>query len=78
MGDSGTRDGLLRRKDPILPGKTGAIKVHYDTKRVGSFEKTVTVASNGKTPSKTLKIKGTVKAAPVAPATSTTSPTTVH
>lgn len=55
-------------KEPIKPGETGVIKVHYDTKRVGSFEKTVTVASNGKTASKTLKIKGVVKAAP-APAT---------
>lgn len=61
-------------KEPIKPGETGTIKVHYDTKRVGSFEKTVTVASNGKTASKTLKIKGTVKAAPAPAATSTTAP----
>ena len=45
----------------------------YDTKRVGSFEKTVTVSSNGKSPSKTLKIKGTVKAA-ATPAPSGTPP----
>lgn len=61
-------------KEPILPGKEGVIKVHYDTKRVGSFEKTVTVASNGKTPSKTLKIKGTVKAAPAPAGTATVAP----
>ena len=61
-------------KEPIKPGETGAIKVHYDTKRVGSFEKTVTVSSNGKTPSKTLRIKGTVKAAPAPAATSTVAP----
>lgn len=61
-------------KEPIKPGETGVIKVHYDTKRVGSFEKTVTVASNGKVASKTLKIKGTVKAAPAPAATSTVSP----
>jgi hypothetical protein len=48
-------------KDPVKPGETAVIKVHYDTKRVGNFEKTVTVVSNGKTPSKTLKIKGVVK-----------------
>ncbi len=61
-------------KEPIKPGETGIIKVHYDTKRVGSFEKTVTVASNGKAASKTLKIKGTVKAAPAPAGTSTTTP----
>ncbi|TAL61764.1 MAG: DUF1573 domain-containing protein [Bacteroidetes bacterium] len=65
-------------KEPIKPGETGSIKVHYDTKRVGSFEKTITVASNGKTASKTLKIKGTVKAAATPAATSTVSPTPGH
>lgn len=48
-------------KDPIKPGDTGVIKVHYDTKRVGNFEKTVTVNSNGKNATIILKIKGTVK-----------------
>ncbi|MBI4945104.1 MAG: DUF1573 domain-containing protein [Bacteroidetes bacterium] len=61
-------------KDPIKPGETGIIKVHYDTKRPGSFEKTVTVSSNAKTPSKTLKIHGTVKAAPAPAGTVTASP----
>jgi len=61
-------------KEPIQPGKEGIIKVHYDTKRVGSFEKTVTVSSNGKTPSKTLKIKGTVKAAATPAGTTTVTP----
>jgi Protein of unknown function (DUF1573) len=61
-------------KEPIAPGATGVIKVHYDTKRVGSFEKTVTVSSNGKTASKTLKIKGTVKAA-ASPAAGTSTAT---
>ena len=65
-------------KEPIKPGATGHIKVHYDTKRVGSFEKTVTVSSNSKTPSKTLKIKGTVKPAPSTAGTATTSPTAPH
>ena len=65
-------------KDPIKPGETGVIKVHYDTKRVGSFEKTVTVSSNGKTPSKTLKIRGTVEAAPPAPAGTTTVAPAAH
>ena len=63
-------------KDPIKPGESAVIKVHYDTKRPGSFEKTVTVSSNAKTSSKVLKIHGNVEAAPPAPAgTVTTSPT---
>ncbi len=51
-------------KDPIPPGGTAVVKVHYDTKRVGSFEKQVTIVSNGKVPTKILKIKGTVKPDP--------------
>jgi len=62
-------------KEPIKPGETGSIKVHYDTKRVGSFEKTVTVSSNGRTASKTLKIKGTVKAAAATAGSTTPAPT---
>src|ERR1051326_911550 len=58
-------------KDPVKPGETAVIKVHYDTKRVGNFEKTVTVVSNAKTASKVLKIKGVVKP----DATPTTTPT---
>ncbi len=63
-------------KEPIKPGASGVIKVHYATDRVGQFEKTVTLTSNADTPSKVLKIKGVVKPdatpaatpAPVAPA----------
>ncbi len=46
---------------PILPGKTGQIEVKYDTKRVGPIRKAITVTSNADTPTKVLKIKGTVK-----------------
>lgn len=35
-------------KEPIMPGDTNKIKVKYDTKRTGSFTKTVTVTSNSK------------------------------
>ena len=47
---------------PIAPGKKGKIKVSYNpTGRPGSFEKTVTVRTNG-TPGKVrLKIRGVVK-----------------
>jgi hypothetical protein len=51
--------------EPILPGKTVSIKVKYDTKRPGPFEKNVTISSNSKEPSKVVKIKGVVEAAPV-------------
>ncbi len=46
---------------PILPGNTGEIQVKYDTKRVGPIRKAITVTSNADTPTKVLKIKGTVK-----------------
>jgi len=51
-------------KEPILPGKTGIIKVHYDTKRVGPISKTVTVQSNAISGTQTIQIKGTIEAAP--------------
>jgi hypothetical protein len=47
-------------KDPIAPGKTGEIKVKYDTKRVGPIRKTITVYSNAEVPAKSIKIKGKV------------------
>lgn len=50
--------------EPILPGKSGVIKVKYDTKREGRFEKNVTVTSNAKYASKKVRIKGEVKAKP--------------
>ena len=49
---------------PIKPGETQVIKVTYDTKRAGNFNKTVTVTSNAKTPSKLLTIKGKGEPAP--------------
>lgn len=52
-------------KEPILPGKTGVIKVKYDTQRVGGIYKTVTVNSNAKSGNVVLTIKGNVKAKPV-------------
>jgi len=46
------------QKEPVLPGKTGEIKVIYDTKRIGNFHKSITVSSNAK--NVILRIKGTV------------------
>lgn len=49
-------------KEPILPGKTGVIKVQYNAASPGSFNKSITVMSNAKTPTKVLYVKGTVDA----------------
>lgn len=51
-------------QEPILPGKGGVIKVKYDTKRQGRFEKNVTVTTNGKFATVKIKIKGEIKPPP--------------
>ncbi len=48
-------------KEPVMSTQTGIIKVHYDTKRLGAFTKTVTINSNAKTDTKVLTIKGVVE-----------------
>lgn len=60
-------------KEPIMPGKSAKIKVVYDSNRLGSFSKTITVLSNGKTGTIYLTIKGNVEAKPAQP----TSPVVV-
>jgi len=47
-------------KEPILPGKTGVIKLNYNTKIPGTFNKTITVSSNAKNATVILRIKGNV------------------
>jgi hypothetical protein len=47
---------------PIMPGESDVIKVRYDTQRVGGFTKTVTVTTNEVVDTRTLTIKGEVKA----------------
>jgi hypothetical protein len=47
-------------KEPVLPGKTGSIKVTYSTNRVGVINKTVTVTSNAKNSPVVLTIAGEV------------------
>ncbi|MFM1876293.1 MAG: hypothetical protein RL266_2030 [Bacteroidota bacterium] len=49
-------------KEPIAPGASAEIKVHYDTKRTGNFTKTVTLTSNAVEATKVLTIKGNVNA----------------
>ncbi|MDA3819434.1 MAG: DUF1573 domain-containing protein [Candidatus Delongbacteria bacterium] len=48
-------------RKPIQPGETGVIKVKYNTARVGSFNKSITVSSNAVNKRVVLRIKGTVK-----------------
>ncbi|MDF9829311.1 DUF1573 domain-containing protein [Parabacteroides sp. PF5-6] len=49
-------------KEPIAPGKTGTIQVTFDpAHRPGTFAKTMSVYSNGKTGSFILTIRGDVK-----------------
>lgn len=55
-------------KEPIAPGKSAAIKVKYDSKRVGPINKSVTVTSNATNEaSKVLRIKGNIEAVPTEP-----------
>ena len=46
-------------REPIAPGKSGQIKVKYNTANIGGFSKTITVNSNAKTV--VLTIKGSVQ-----------------
>jgi len=47
-------------EEPILPGKTGKIKVKYATNRIGRFSKTITISSNASEGKKVVRIKGEV------------------
>ncbi|WP_341902830.1 DUF1573 domain-containing protein [Fluviicola taffensis] len=47
--------------EPILPGKTGEITVHYNTSNAGSINKSVTITSNAVNEGvKVVRIKGNV------------------
>ncbi len=49
-------------KEPLMPGATDTIRVRYDTKRRGRFNKVVTVHSNAiDKPHLDLMLRGTVK-----------------
>lgn len=51
-------------KEPIKGGDKSSIEVKYNTKRVGSFSKSITVHSNAANSPVVLKIKGNVVAKP--------------
>ena len=48
-------------KKPVKPGKTGEIRIVYDTSHPGAFNKTITVFYNGDKSPQKLTIKGSVK-----------------
>jgi hypothetical protein len=50
-------------REPIMPGTSGEIKVHYDTNRLGTFAKSITVTSNAVNSPIVLRISGEVKPA---------------
>lgn len=49
-------------KEPIAPGKTGVIKIKYDTRRLGPINKSITVTSNAVNSMVALRITGSVVA----------------
>lgn len=49
-------------RQPILPGKSDVIKVKYDTKRIGTINKSIQVYSNATEKTVVLKIKGKIHA----------------
>ena len=48
-------------KDPVLPGKTGFVKVTYNAANSGAFNKAVTITANTEAGSQVLFIKGKVQ-----------------
>lgn len=52
-------------KDPIPPKGTGVIKVKYDTNRIGTINKSITVSSDAINNSVVLHIKGYISEKPV-------------
>lgn len=52
-------------KDPILPGEEGSIMVTYNTaRRVGAFNKSITITSNANPSIQVIYISGKVNAVP--------------
>jgi len=48
-------------QEPINPNHSGIIKIKYDTKRIGKFEKVITIYSNSIKGNKIIFISGEVK-----------------
>lgn len=48
-------------REPIMPGKSGRIKVTFNAKAMGPFQKSVTITSNDPNSPTELRIKGNVE-----------------
>jgi hypothetical protein len=66
--------GVDWTKEPVKKNKSGVVKVTYNTKIAGPFQKNVTVYSNAKTATVVLTFKGTVEAEVVKEATTAPAP----
>jgi hypothetical protein len=64
--------GVDWTKEPVKKNKTGIVKVTYNTKITGPFQKNVTVYSNAKTSTVVLTFKGTVESEAVKKENTTT------
>jgi hypothetical protein len=51
-------------KEPIMPGETSEIEIHYATDRIGSIMKTVTISTNEEGVNHVITVKGNVKVKP--------------
>lgn len=51
-------------KEPIMPGETSEIEIHYATDRIGPIMKTVTITTNEEGVSHVIQVKGNVKTKP--------------
>ncbi|MCK5775595.1 MAG: DUF1573 domain-containing protein [Bacteroidales bacterium] len=47
-------------RQPLMPGQSDTLKIIYDTKRLGAFNKSITISSNASVPKMILRIKGKV------------------
>ncbi len=52
-------------KEPIMPGETSEIEIHYATDRPGQIMKTVTITTNEEGVNHVIQVKGNVKVKPV-------------
>ena len=51
-------------REPIAPGETAEIEIRYDTKRLGSINKTVKISTNDPTGEYVLRVKGKISPKP--------------
>jgi hypothetical protein len=49
-------------KEPIMPGESSLIEIRYDTKRMGSINKTVKISTNDKVGTHVIRVTGKIHA----------------